>query len=203
MKNVLFILTGILLTGMVLEGCKKGEGDPGISLRSRKGRMTGEWKVSAGSTTHATATSGSNVSTTTTYDGTNAVSVNTVNGTAAPATTSGYTASLKIEKDGTFEKSETSIVNTTTTTTATKGKWNFLSGIGEFKNKEAVSFLVESVSTTTGSTTTVSSYTGEDRPNVVYMIHTLKNKELILKHDYTDSNGTSTDTHTEEWTLIQ
>ncbi len=203
MKKAIIILTGIILSGLAFEGCKKGEGDPGISFKSRKSRMTGEWKMSAGTITHTTVSGSSNISTTTTYNGSTASSVLTVNGTPNPANTNGYTVSWTIEKDGTFESIAVTTSGSTTSTTTTKGTWNFLNGVGEFKNKEAVEFFSSSVTTTSGSSTTTSTYTGSDMPSVTYMIHTLKNKELIMKHDYTDVSSSTSITHTEEWTYGQ
>lgn len=45
--NVLAVLSIGVLLAPALESCKKGDEDPGLSLRSRKGRVAGEWKVSS------------------------------------------------------------------------------------------------------------------------------------------------------------
>lgn len=49
--NKLFILLGIL--GLLVShiGCKKGENDPTLSLRSRKARLVGKWVFEEGSMT--------------------------------------------------------------------------------------------------------------------------------------------------------
>ncbi|NQV52969.1 MAG: hypothetical protein HQ500_07285 [Flavobacteriales bacterium] len=38
-------LIAILLLGMIVPACKKGDEDPFFSLRTRKNRLTGDWKV--------------------------------------------------------------------------------------------------------------------------------------------------------------
>lgn len=86
MKNKL--LLGLLIVSAigttVVSSCKRGKDDPFLSLRSRKGRMEGEWKV---------------------------VSM-TVNGTNAMG--QGISYSYKFEKDGDCEYTMTSGSNTNT-----------------------------------------------------------------------------------------
>jgi hypothetical protein len=45
MKKVTKSLIALLALAAVMPACKKGDEDPSISLRSRKGRVAGEWKV--------------------------------------------------------------------------------------------------------------------------------------------------------------
>ena len=202
MKKAIIILTGIILSGIAFEGCKKGEGDPGISFKSRKSRMTGEWKLTAGEVTN-TNVSGSNTTTThVIYDGSNAVSTLTVNGSSSSPSTNGYTLSWAIVKDGSYKKVEvTGTTNATTTTTT--GTWNFLNGVGDLKNKEAVEFFVATVVSVTGSTSTSSTYTGSDMPHDTYLLNELKSKEVIFKSAYTHADSNSSDSRDESWTLTQ
>ncbi len=46
MKKTLVLVFSALLTGIGFYGCKKGEGDPMISFKSRDKRLMGEWTVS-------------------------------------------------------------------------------------------------------------------------------------------------------------
>jgi len=86
-------------------GCKKGENDPFISLKSRDGRITGTWKLSNvdQSNENTTNSSGKIVSTTTTekYDGTNWTSSG-----FGPANTFPFSYEITIEKDGTWSSIE-------------------------------------------------------------------------------------------------
>lgn len=45
-KNTIILLAALMLISTTAISCKKGKDDPGISLRSRKARMAGEWKIS-------------------------------------------------------------------------------------------------------------------------------------------------------------
>jgi len=47
-----FILIS-LLSVFVFSECKKGEEDPLISLRTRKARVVGKWKIKSGTVKHA------------------------------------------------------------------------------------------------------------------------------------------------------
>jgi hypothetical protein len=45
MKKVKLSVLALLALAAVAPSCKKGDEDPGLSLRSRKGRFAGEWKI--------------------------------------------------------------------------------------------------------------------------------------------------------------
>lgn len=45
MNTIKLLLIFVILTGTILPSCRKGEGDPFLTLRSRKARITGEWKM--------------------------------------------------------------------------------------------------------------------------------------------------------------
>ena len=44
-KNILFIALSLVVGSTVLTGCKKGENDPFLSLKSRDARITELWKL--------------------------------------------------------------------------------------------------------------------------------------------------------------
>jgi hypothetical protein len=183
-KTILFAVLGFMIAGTALESCKKGEGDPFLSLHSRKGRMAGDWKLKSGT---GTDVNGSNT-TTYTYDGTNV--------TATPGGTSGYTLEWKIEKDGSYTSTEVQTYGSITQTVTTTGIWNFTSKIGDFKNKDHVVFYprTETTVVTSGSSTTTTTDTYEgDQVMMTAELNTLKNKELVVKTTYkhTDSSGTT------------
>lgn len=96
MKAIAKITVAVLMLGtLALESCKKGEGDPALSLRSRKARFAGEWTVSAGK---GSSTSGG-TTTTWVYDG---ATETTTYPSPLPQGTDKYTISFTIEKDGTW-----------------------------------------------------------------------------------------------------
>ena len=100
MKSILKAIPfALVLFGLtVTEACKKGENDPAISLKSRKGRLKGEWKLTSGEVIAVFTISGNSTTTTTTYDGSNE--------TIGSNTPTPYTLSYKFEKDGTYTSTE-------------------------------------------------------------------------------------------------
>ena len=126
-KNFLFIALGLVMGSTVLTGCKKGENDPFLSLKSRDARITENWKLTA---VDGTATSTGFMGTVNTeldkFDGT--TWTYTYNGSA---TTYSYALTIEIKKDGTFESTE---VNNGDTETK-KGDWYW---IDSKKNKTGI-----------------------------------------------------------------
>jgi len=168
MKNRILSISFALIAiaGLTtLTGCKKGENDPVLSLKSRKARISGEWKLNSGTITETFSGSGGSGTALTTYTG----SSKTVNGSTVT-----YTETLTIEKDGTFE---VEIIEDGDISTVS-GNW-FFSGKnkdGDLKNKEAVIFS-ELKYTSSSGTDTYSGLYGDQ----ILMIDQLKNKELIFK----------------------
>ena len=114
-KTSIKFLLILFVATLVLEGCKKGENDPALSLRSRDARVTGEWKLVKMETTQVTET---------TVDSYNLLETRTesFNGTSVTATvtteetmdsetetetetvTYSLTLELTINKDGTYSQ---------------------------------------------------------------------------------------------------
>ena len=56
MKNSIKLAAlALVIAATSFSGCKKGENDPFLSLKSRKSRAAGEWKLSAFTTTYTDA----------------------------------------------------------------------------------------------------------------------------------------------------
>jgi len=211
MKKAILALAVMALVGGSFTSCKKGENDPFLSLKSRKGRITGEWNVSSGTTT-ITNSGSSSGSATRTYTSTTRTDVNASNG-ASNTDVFNYTQVLTIEKDGSFSMVVTDTktssggvaidaANQTTNTSTISGIWQFLkkSKEGEYKNKEAVSMTTLShtwTSVTNGTTTSGSiTNTGFGGTTEVKAIDQLKNKEMILLTESSWSDGTDNQTTT-------
>ena len=60
-KNILFALAIIILGLTVLPACKKYVDGPMISLRSKKARVTGDWKLESVTMTESGASSGTDI----------------------------------------------------------------------------------------------------------------------------------------------
>lgn len=168
----------IAIAGLTaITGCKKGENDPFLSLKSRKARISGEWKLSEGTVTETQTSGGTTDTDVTTY---------TESTVSSGGFTASYTEKLTIEKDGTFEVNiiENGFSNTI------KGNWYF-SGKSkdiDLKKKEAIIFSeLEYISS--GGTSTYSGLYADQ----ILLIDQLKNKELIFKGliTYSETGGDS------------
>lgn len=200
------VLAAAVVVPTVFTGCKKGENDPFISLRSRKARMAGEWTVSKGEG-KSTSTASSYTSTTTwTYDGAQESSTTTTTSGSISTTDTDvdkFTREYTFEKDGAFKMVETDNDDSPATVTTYTGTWNFTGGVGETKNKSQVLIAVTSI--TSGSSTTT--YEGSEALTMLYDIDQLKNKEIILKSKGTGpgfdpfTGNQTTETTEETWTL--
>ncbi|NBV14392.1 MAG: hypothetical protein EBS07_10040 [Sphingobacteriia bacterium] len=183
----------VVVSGASFTACKKGENDPALSLKSRKGRLTGEWKLTKGT---YTSTSGSSTATRN-YDGTSFTE-----SSGGSSITGTFAWTLTIDKEGTYEFKQSETSGGTTSTTTEKGRWSFLGKNGEVKNKEAILMSRTSTSYSSGtstSTTTISGFYDE----TVFMIDQLKNKEMILKGKSSYTNGSYTETNEYSLTFKQ
>ena len=111
-----------------MTACKKGENDPFISLKTRKGRITGEWKLVEGTVIETETIDGETGVYQTTYTSSTRV--------GDDGSTDDYTENLIINRDGTYEE----IIVQNGSTIKVKGNWYF-SGKNEeidLKKKEAV-----------------------------------------------------------------
>lgn len=155
--NFLKVFVVLFIGVLILEGCRKGENDPLISLRTRDARVTGEWKlVSYESTSTTITTSGSTTVTQTTtnmYDGSLWTST-----TAGGTDTYSYSRNLNILKDGTYTYMETEDGDQS----EDSGRWSWLS---DAKKKRRILL---------------------DNEGIFY-IDQLKNKEMIFTEEYDDS----------------
>lgn len=183
MKSTFKLFTIMLaIFAITTEGCKKGENDPLISLKSRKARATGSWKMTAGELT----ISSSGMSVTAVFDGANV----TVLGATSP-----YTMEVVLEKDGTFKRT----TNDDGTVIIETGTWDFNSGVGEAKKKEQI-ILYTLVYTEDGNTET---YTGTDAPVEYLKIDELRNKKMVVKMEGSYNDGSTTDSNSGTFTFEQ
>jgi hypothetical protein len=184
MKKTILRLMVLAISIAAIQSCKKGEEDPFLSLRSRKARLTGEWKLSSYS---YNSYENGVLDFSESFDGTN---MKEDNGDLIP-----YSSDYIFEKDGTFE------INTVDNgiTRTSKGNWAFLgkSKEAEMKNKEY--FLLDETSFTSQNySSSTSDFNSGDA--IAYHLKKLSNKEVILEYVYTYSDGS--DSYKEEETYI-
>ncbi len=176
-KSVLISFTIALLICSV-SSCKKGDNDPFFSLRSRKNRVAGEWRVSSSETKYVYYGYNNTISDVYLYNGTTENQIYTYSSeTQNFSSTSSREYSLKFifEKDGTYKQIYTDSDESSTI----NGVWIFLGKNKEIglKNKEAISL---SVTSDNYYTTNQIAGNGNNNSNNVYLINQLKNKEMIL-----------------------
>ena len=164
-----FILISFVF--LTLLGCRKGENDPLFSLRTRKARITGVWKLQSGTYSYdSPGTYNLEVE----YDGANATE--RLNGTVKNSYP--FTISFTINKDFTFER----VTDENRFRKIEKGSWFFnkKSKKLDLKNKEAIVLSISSIESS-GKTTTF----GGARADEILIIDMLKNDELIFKAENT------------------
>lgn len=170
----LFVL---LLAILALTECKKGEDDPAISLRTRKARLEGEWRLVSGNASYTT-------------DAYNESYVFKSGDVSIASTlyypmTGKYFLSLNIEKDGKFNFKELFLG----IVLEASGTWNFNTGVGEEKKKEDVIFSIDKVKK---GYTNGANFFNRNSTNIVYKIKELRNKRLVISSAgkiYSDSKG--------------
>jgi hypothetical protein len=184
MKKTLIALTTVIALGSIVTSCKKGENDPFLSLRTRKARVVGEWKV-VSSTSEYIDVNGDK--TTTTYDGTTETEVDyDASSGLSSSSTSTKTEEWTFNKDNSF----TYKVTTPSGTEQYDGSWSFMgkSKEGEVKKKENIGLrILKYTSTPTVGVTQTSTYSGDQDFFAVYEIDQLKNKEMIIKTESIDT----------------
>jgi hypothetical protein len=203
--SIKIAVAALVIASFGFAGCKKGPNDPFISFLSRKARVSGEWKTTKGEGKEVQG----NTTTTWTYDGA-VYSETQTTGSNSTTTTSNITMETTYEKDGTFKR--VTVTTTTTPIASTRtvtetGTWNFTSGVGDNKNKDhmVMTTLSSSDVFVVGSSTTSSSttYTGDDAPNMIYFLDQLKNKEIIMTYEGTTTSGSTSTSNEGSWTMTQ
>ncbi|OQA01464.1 MAG: hypothetical protein BWY70_00369 [Bacteroidetes bacterium ADurb.Bin408] len=178
-NKILVLLLVAVFAIPILNSCKKGEGDPSLSLRSREGRLKGEWKLVSGT---ETGTSG-----TTTYTATFTETMCTyVYGGNSQSFT--YTEVVEFLKGNEFKSTITEDGQIETC----EGYWAFMDGYDEYANKEMVVIRVKS----TMSGGTVHTYTGDKMPMYILRFNKLANSECIIEAEGTSTSGSSTSSST-------
>lgn len=220
MKKITRILALALTVAIIAPSCGKYEDGPGISLRTKKARMAGDWKLASLNLNEVDTDASGDVdnTTSTSTDGSTltVTKVSTSGSTSTTTTSTGtITMTLKIEKDGSYTSTTTTQLvsvedffgidfTTTTDESSTEtGTWNFTGGVGSsIGSKEQVVLRANTKSTTTSSktvdesgttiteqdpSTTSQTITGSEE---IYTIMKLKNKELKLTREASNSSAT-------------
>jgi len=190
MKKVNKFLIVALIAFMampVLNSCKKGADDPGISLKSRKSRLVGEWTLQSGTKTYVFSGQ------TATMTFTNTMVTISYGGSTF---TYQYTEKAEFMKNNTFKTT----VMYDGEIEVTEGYWAFMEGYDDLKNKECIVIRVKSYLDPNGATL----YTGDEMPASVWRFRKLSSKETIIDAEGTEtSGGSSTYSYTSTMTYTK
>lgn len=190
MKKLLGIIIVIALASTTFTSCKKGENDPGLSLKSRTARLVGEWVLTEMERSSTSTNSGTTYTSTSNFSGTTMTETS-----GGSSTTSVYSQSLEIMKDGTYKmkQSQTYTEWSYTVTFDGEGTWAWISGNkeDEYKNKERVAFTMTGYTQTasSGGSTNTSTYTatGDQEDLMVMKLDQLGSKTLVITRDYDEN----------------
>lgn len=228
MKHTKKVLTAALIAAITLpalNSCKKGEGDPFLSLRSRKARVAGEWTISSQieetKTVYVDADGESSTENMTIeIDGEDATISSSYSDGSFNYSETGNgdaEATATFEKDGTFSM-EVNLTNITISGQTglsvsmkmeRSGTWNFLGGVeSDYKKKERIVLNITEEKTTTTSSFSGSTSTQTERftyangeSSEVWHLTTLKNKEMAIESEINSSgtynDGTNSDSMTQ------
>ena len=201
-KNFFRIALLVIVGGLVMasSGCKKGENDPSISLRSRTARLAGEWNLSAKDYKESSVSDNSSTTETVTYDGSILTTVTVrkykdwtgKDTTVTNTETDSYTEKLTINKDGSFEKE----IIYGKTKTNIEGNWMWMDGNSEqeLKNKQAIVLSITKYTyVDEDGETSYYNESGKSNFSSMIVIDRLANKEMVFLYDtkYSDDGGSS------------
>jgi hypothetical protein len=193
----LFVLAALLLTQFSCT--RKGDGDPLVSLQTRKARLDGNWKITVGSGVSSLYSSATGTMTNKSWVYSNGWQIFD----SPDVWSREYSIEIDFKKEGTYKwvHVEKSLFNGTFSTTTETGRWNFKAGKDESKRKEEIILQTET-------------YSPGDNPYIgpfnlydvkVYELHTLRKDKIIMKRSYDPfyygvppASGL---VNTEEWTL--
>ena len=160
----------IIIAAPVITSCKKGEEDPFLSLKSRKARLVGEWKLVSG--TEVTNSNG--IVEQIIYSGTTATQT-----VGQVETNYVYLETVSFEKTNEFKME---VIHDGDIEIA-EGFWAFMNGHDEIANKECV--VVRIAKIINGSNVTM--YSRDYMPLEIIRLLKLSSKEVILESKGTEA----------------
>ena len=189
MKNTVVLLLSALVIAGSFSGCKKGENDPFLSLRSRKSRLEGNWVIVKEEVSEKNINGSTTEIMQSVYDGemkvtTTTTTVGTISTTVID--TVKYTFNFDIKKDGNYKI--TAANENKIDIVTTEGTWLFLgkSKLNDLKNKEAI--LLTTTKQVVSSNPVANSVNYENLNGLTIVIDALKNKEMMTIVEENSSN---------------
>jgi hypothetical protein len=188
----------ILFIASFLVSCKKGEEDPKLSLRTRKNRVVGKWRLASGKSSYFTKGANGNINysegfgfTATNYTYT----VPSPSGTGTLAYAGTHYINMNLDKNGDvmFTEIFDGIAD------VRKGSWNFNAGVGNEKAKEEIILHFQTKENHNGTYF----YSGNQK-DMTYTLVGLRNKSMKIRAEYTVKNPDGTgSTYIDLYEMIQ
>ncbi len=169
-KSIFF---GALVLGLSVSGCKKGEEDPFLSLKSRTARLAGDWKLVEGTMTETDEDG--------TYTTTISESQWVTTGPADYSNTQMINIDFTFDKNGTYVQTIVSTSDNLSSTSVNEGAWFWLgkNKEEELKKKEAIALVGQkSIEGDYQATNDGIDYSDN------YIVKRLTNKEMVLVYEY-------------------
>lgn len=167
-KNTIYVL---VLLSICFFSCKKGDQDPVFSLHTRKARLTGDWHLSSGSLTLLFKKQGfPDYNETYNFTEDTYTSINRTTGANQQGR---FKLNITFNKDGGFSFLQLF----GSTNISGNGTWDFLKGVGKYKNKERLSFNASSIG---GGSYFIDAF-NKSKNYFIYNIVELRNKKLVLE----------------------
>lgn len=163
------------LPAFLLSNCKKGPDDPALSLRTRKARVEGKWRIDYGTADLEFVTSQGSLRERYQLTSGELTMKQTVNNGTPINYKGDYSLRVNFTKEGKVEIAETfgpSMIRAI-------GTWDFVSGLGKTKNKSG---LVIRLNTLFNGTTDYNLFNRMGTVTV-YQIRELRDKKIVLDCD--------------------
>ncbi len=194
MKKIITFTLGLVLISGSFSSCKKGDNDPFLSLRSRKARLEGSWKVTKEEVTETNTDGTTTVQIQSIFDGSKKITTTTTKIgaiTSVDIDTVKYVVTLVIDKKGNYNM--TNVNDNHLDVYTEKGTWIFLgkSNLDKLKNKEAILLTTTQTIISDGNETNTVDYTNLSGKTIV--LDALKNKEMITIVEENSANSTGLD----------
>lgn len=188
----------IMFCSAILFSCKKGENDPFLSLRSRKARIVGEWKLQKGFEKNTGEYKETIIYTETTVSKTD--ELGTENFT--------YSMEYVFKNDGSYSSSYTETpVSGNPTIQKAEGRWMFMdkNKPGKVKSKECI-LLTQTNFSYSRDGDNFSNTDSNPTDGILFYINQLENKLMVVKatsnSSQTGGGNTTTGTFEMEYTFI-
>jgi hypothetical protein len=181
LKQLGYITLFICVLPLVFSGCRKGDKDPLVTLRTRKARLTGEWKLTSGSVVSVA----NGVRNEHTYERDSIFERSFQNGNNALVIRQ-HQERITIRRDGSYVLNiRTSDTGGTNQTYAIEGSWNFAfrSKQAEVKNKEVL-LLTETKRVETGiGTCNCTQSDVKPEAGAQWFIESLRNDKFVVTYN--------------------